>query len=57
MVRLNVCRGVVCRVPIVSVDPLVAGLGVNVTVDPGGWPVRLSVTDPLKPFFGMIVTV
>jgi len=52
-----VCREVADRVLIVSVDVPVAGLGVNVTVDPDGWPLRLSVTDPLKPFDGVIVTV
>jgi hypothetical protein len=41
----------------VSVDEPVAGLAVNVTMDPDGWPVRLSVTEPLKPFAGVIVTV
>jgi hypothetical protein len=57
MVIGYVCREVVDRVLIVSVDVPVAGLGVNVTVDPAGWPLRLSVTDPLKPFAGVIVTV
>ncbi len=57
IVKANVCREVVVRVWIVSVAVPVAGLGVNVAVDPAGWPVRLSVTDPLKPFVGTIVTV
>jgi hypothetical protein len=57
MVRAYVCRAVVDRVLIVSVDVPVAGLGLNVTVDPDGWPLRLNVTDPLKPFVGTIVTV
>jgi hypothetical protein len=52
-----VWRDVAARVLIVSVDVPVAGFGVNVTVEPDGCPVRLSVTDPLNPFVGAIVTV
>ena len=57
MVMVYVRREVVDRVLTVSVDAPVVGLGVNVTVEPDGWPLRLSVTDPLKPFVGVIVTV
>ena len=42
---------------IVSVDVVVAGFGVNVTVEPDGWPVRLRVTAPVKPLDGVIVTL
>ena len=41
----------------VRVELLVAGLGVKVTVLPDGWPVRLRVTDPLKPLLGVTFTV
>ena len=53
MVKVYVCRAVDGRVLTVSVDVPVAGLGLNATVDPDGWPVRLSVTGP----FGPVVTV
>jgi hypothetical protein len=56
MISAYVCREVVDRVLIVSVDGPVAGLGLNVTVDPEGWPLRLRVTDPLEPLAGAIVT-
>jgi hypothetical protein len=36
---------------------VVAETGVNLTVEPEGWPVRLSVTDPVKPLIGAVVTV
>lgn len=42
---------------IVRVEVVAAGAGVNVTVLPDGWPVRLRVTDPLNPLIGVIVTV
>src|SRR5438552_10650119 len=32
-------------------------MGLNVTMEPDGWPLRLSVTAPSKPFIGPIVTV
>ncbi len=57
MARLYVRRDVDDSVLIVSVEVPVAGFGVNVTVEPDGWPARLSVTDPAKPFRGVIVTV
>jgi hypothetical protein len=41
----------------VSVDVVLAGLGVNLAVDPEGCPVTLRVTDPLKPFRLAMVTV
>ena len=41
----------------VSVAVPVTGLGVKVTVEPEGWPVRLKVTAPLKLPEGVIVTV
>ena len=41
----------------VSVEVVVAGLGVNVAVDPEGWPVTFKVTDPLKLFRLVMVTV
>ena len=41
----------------VSEEVPVAGLGVKVTVEPEGCPVKLSVTAPLKPLDGVIVTV
>ena len=41
----------------VSVEVPVVGFGVNVTVEPEGWPVRLNVTDPAKPFTLLTVTV
>jgi hypothetical protein len=56
MVSAYVCRGVVARVLIVSVEVPFA-MALNVAVDPDGWPLTLSVTGPLKPFFGTIVTV
>ena len=40
-----------------SVELVVAGLGVNVAVDPEGSPATLRLTDPLKPLLGVIVTV
>jgi hypothetical protein len=57
MVSVYVCREVADRVLIVRLDVPVARFGVNVAVDPDGWPLRLSVTDPLKPFAGLIVTL
>jgi len=56
MVSVYVFGAVVDRVVTVRVDVPVAGFGVNVTVDPDGWPLRLNVTDPVKPFAGLIVT-
>ena len=57
MVMAYVCRDVVDRVLILSVDAPVVGFGVNVTVEPDGWPLMLRVTDPVNPFDGVIVTV
>ena len=42
---------------IVKVEVLVAGLGVNLTVEPEGWPERERVTAPLNPLDGRTVTV
>jgi hypothetical protein len=39
-----------------SVELPVAGFGVKVTVDPDGWPLRLSETEPLKPLDSVTVT-
>jgi hypothetical protein len=41
----------------VSVDVVLVGFGLNATVAPCGWPLRLSVTDPPNPFWGAIVTL
>ena len=41
-------------VPTVSVEVEEPGLGVKVTVEPEGLPVRLSVTAPLKPLAGEV---
>ena len=47
-----------CSVFTVSVEVLlVVELGVKVTVEPLGWPVRLRVTAPAKPLVRLIVTV
>ena len=40
-----------------SVDALVVGERVNVTVEPDGWPLRLRITDPENPLDGVTVTV
>ena len=45
------------KVLTVRVDADVAGFGVKVTVDPEGCPVRLNVTEPLKPLTGWMVTL
>jgi hypothetical protein len=52
-VKLPLTPVTVCTV---SVELVVAGLGENVAVDPGGWPVTLRVTAPLKPLLGVMVT-
>jgi hypothetical protein len=39
------------------VEVPVVGLGVKLADAPAGSPVRLSVTDPAKPFWGVSVTV
>jgi hypothetical protein len=52
-----VCLALVVNVFTVRVEVVAAGLGVKVTVLPEGWPVRLRVTNPLKPLIGVIVTV
>ena len=41
----------------VSVEVVVVGFGVKITVEPDGCPIRLSVTAPLKPFEGVTDTV
>ena len=56
IVSVDVPTGVLAVVVTVSVDVPVAGFGVNVPVAPVGSPVTLSVTAPLKPFAGVIVT-
>jgi hypothetical protein len=40
-----------------SVDDPVAGFGLNVPVAPVGSPLTLKVTDPLKPFTGVMFKV
>ena len=45
------------EVPTVSVEVVVAGFGRSLTVDPAGWPLRLNVTDPVKPLSLVMVTV
>lgn len=57
MVSVKVPRGPHDGVFTVRVEVVVAGLGVNVTMAPEGWPVRLNVTAPLKPLDGVIVTM
>ena len=39
-----------------SVEPVVAGLGPNEPETPDGRPLRLNVTELLKPLIGVIVT-
>ncbi len=56
IVSVKVPFGPVGDVVTLSVEVMVAGLGVNVTVEPEGWPVRLSVSAPPKPLDGAIVT-
>ena len=57
MVSVYVFLVLVDSVFTVSVEVDDAGFGVNVTVDPEGCPVRLSVTEPLNPFVGTMVTL
>jgi hypothetical protein len=57
MVSVKVPLGPDDDVLTVSVDVLVVAMGVNVTVEPDGWPLRLSVTEPEKPLDGLAVTV
>jgi hypothetical protein len=56
-VSVNVPRGPDDDVRMVSVDVLVVAVGVNVTLEPDGCPVRLREMDPVKPPEGVIVTV
>ena len=57
MVSVKVPLGPDDDVFTVSVEVVLAGFGVNVTVDPEGRPPRVRETDPLKPFAGAIVTM
>ena len=56
-VSLKVPVLVVLVVTTLSVEVVVPGFGVNETVVPAGWPLRLNVTDPVKPRSRVIVTV
>lgn len=57
MVSVNVPFAPFTAVCTVSVEVAVAGLGVNVAVDPERRPLTLRVTEPLKPLAGAMVTV
>lgn len=57
IVSVKVPLGPVADVVTLSVEVVVAGSGVSVTVEPEGWPPTLSVTVPPKPLDGVIVTV
>ena len=57
MVSVKVPLGPVADGVTLRVELVVAGLGVNETLAPEGWPLRLRVTDPLKPLDGLIATV
>jgi hypothetical protein len=50
-------EGPLADVVTIRVELVVAGLGVKLEVAPGGVPVTLKLTGPLKPFAGVIVTV
>ena len=56
MVSVDVPTGVVAKVVMLSADVDVAGFVVKVPVAPVGNPLTLSVTAPLKPPEGVIVT-
>ena len=54
---VNVPVGVLVAVLSWNVELVVAGLGVKRVVVFAGTPLALRVTEPLKPFDGVIVTV
>ena len=56
MVSVELPVGVVARVVTLSVDVAVAGFVVKVPVAPVGNPATLSVTEPVKPPDGVMVT-
>jgi hypothetical protein len=57
MISVKVPLGPDDDVLTLSVDVPVVEVGVNVTVEPDGWPLRLRVTEPEKPSDGLTVTV
>ena len=57
MVRVKLPGIAFLDVITVKVEVELAGLGVKLILEPAGWPARLKVTEPLKPFSAVIVTV